>query len=147
VIREGIRVRLSADVGPGSSTRSSVYFESKRSKTCRPNPSTALEKISNMIPHLVDFLIKYNDCAIKDTDKKMFPIVDSLTPARRSVCRCDISCSTTAAASGSKSASFHAREVDRDPVVFSMVDLISQSGAQPKRARPASSGWMVGNSY
>jgi hypothetical protein len=28
------------------------------------------------------------DCAIKDTDKKMFPVMDSLTPARRSVCLC-----------------------------------------------------------
>jgi len=93
-----------------------------------------------MIPHLVDFFIKYNDCAIMETDKKMFPIMDSLTPARRSVCLCDISCSTTAAASGSKSASFHPTEADREPVVFSMVDLISQSGPQlPVTNEPRSS--------
>jgi len=67
-------------------TLSRVYFESERSKACRPKPSTALEKISKMIPHLVDFLIKYNDCAIMEKDKKMFPIMDNLTPARRSVC-------------------------------------------------------------
>jgi hypothetical protein len=83
-----------------------------------------------MIPHLVDFLIKYNDCAIMETDKKMFPIMDNLTPARRSVCPYDTSCSTTAAASGSKSASFHAREVDPDPVLYSAIDLIPQSGHQ-----------------
>jgi hypothetical protein len=93
-----------------------------------------------MIPHLVDFFIKHNDCAIRETDKKMFPIMDSLTPARRSVCLCDISCSTTAAASGSKSASFHPTEADREPVVFSMVDLISQSGPQlPVTNEPRSS--------
>jgi hypothetical protein len=69
-----------------------------------------LEKISNMIPHLVDSLIKYNDCAIKETHKKMFPITESLIPVRKSVCLCDISCSTTAGASGSKSVIFHARE-------------------------------------
>jgi hypothetical protein len=81
-----------------------------------------------MIPHFVDFLIKYNDCAIMETDKKMFPIMDNLTSTRRSVCLYDTSCSTTATASGSKSASFHAREVDTDPVVFSTIDLIPQSG-------------------
>ena len=65
-----------------------------------------------------------------ETDKKDVSNHGQFDPTRSSVCLYDTSCSTTAAASGSKSASFHAKEVDTDPVVFSTIDLIPQSGRQ-----------------
>jgi hypothetical protein len=106
-----------------------VGFYSARNRACRPNPSTALAKISITIPHRVDFFNKNTDCAIKERDKKTFPIMESLTPACRSACLPDISCSTNAAASGTKNASFHPSEAGRELVVLSMSGFISHSGA------------------
>ena len=84
------------------------------------------------IPHMVHFFtrIQYKACVIKATGTKRFAMMINLFPACRSVCLDDMTASTTASASGIKINSFQPRETDREPVVRSIADLISQSAPQ-----------------
>ena len=56
----------------------------------------------------------------------------SSTCVCRSVCLDPITASTTAPASGIKISNFQPKETDRETVVLSMADLISQSGQNAK---------------
>src|SRR5437016_4127389 len=98
------------------------HFESTRSKLCRPNPSTALVKISITIPNPVHFLTTIQNavCAIKPTTPKMFATIDSMICLCWSVCLADIVSTATATASGTMIDSFQARGTDREPVADSM---------------------------
>jgi hypothetical protein len=80
--------------------------------------------------HAANFLTKYDEYAIIDTDKKRFPIMDSLASSCRLVCLFDISCSTTAADSGSKNVTFQPIGIGRVSVLSFISGFISDSGPE-----------------
>jgi hypothetical protein len=60
---------------------------------------------------------------MREVERNAFPIIESFTPAWTSVCLLEITASTTATDMGSKSAIFHPNGIDREAVVFCMLDL------------------------
>ena len=104
-----------------------------RSKTCRPNPTTVLETMRIKIPNPVSFFtaIQYTPSALKATFTHRFLIASNSISACPAVCLADIIPSTTPAARGRRTNSLQPRETDREPVVLSILWLISHSS--PRR--------------
>ena len=76
-----------------------------------------------IVHHSVDFLTRYTEYTMRKVERNAFPIIDSFTLAWTSVCLLEITASATATDMGSKNAIFHANGIDRETVVFCMLDL------------------------